>query len=175
MPNDITANKSEKKRSKREWVKTAAIIFLAVMLVLTFFSNTIMNWSLPEVSGQYAGWGEISTGIRGSGSVEANMAYAVKINSTREIKSVLVKRGDVIEAGQTIFLLDEADSEELKAAKDLLESLQYDYSVKLIQTLPPDYAQTNKNIAEMKEDLEKELGVEIIIERENGCALFKTT
>ena len=32
---------------KREWVKTVAIIFLAVMLVLTFFSNTIMNHSLP--------------------------------------------------------------------------------------------------------------------------------
>ena len=35
---------------KREWVKTVAIIFLAVMLVLTFFSNTIMNHSLPEVA-----------------------------------------------------------------------------------------------------------------------------
>ena len=33
----------EVKVKKREWVKTAAIIFLSVMLVLTFFSNTIMN------------------------------------------------------------------------------------------------------------------------------------
>ena len=32
---------------KREWVKTAAIILLAVLLVLTFFSKTIMNASLP--------------------------------------------------------------------------------------------------------------------------------
>ena len=37
---------------KREWVKTAAIIFLAVLLVLTFFSKTIMNASLPEVAAQ---------------------------------------------------------------------------------------------------------------------------
>ncbi len=35
---------------KREWVKTAAIIFLAVLLVLTFFSQTIMNRSLPEAA-----------------------------------------------------------------------------------------------------------------------------
>ena len=35
---------------RREWVKTVAIIFLAVLLVLTFFSNTIMNASLPEVA-----------------------------------------------------------------------------------------------------------------------------
>ena len=145
----------EKKRSRREWVKTAAIIFLAVLLVLTFFSQTIMNWSLPEVSGEYAGWGEINTSIRGSGTVEANMAYNIKIDSTREIKSVLVKKGDHIEAGQAIFMLDEADSEELKAAKEQLENLQYDYSAKLIQTLPADYAQTNKEIANMREDLEK--------------------
>ena len=37
---------------KREWVKTAAIIFLAILLVLTFFSNTIMNATLPEVAAQ---------------------------------------------------------------------------------------------------------------------------
>ena len=36
----------------REWVKNAAIVFLAVLLVLTFFSNTIMNRSLPEVATQ---------------------------------------------------------------------------------------------------------------------------
>ena len=42
----------ETKVSKREWVKTAAIIFLAILLVLTFFSNTIMNATLPEVAAQ---------------------------------------------------------------------------------------------------------------------------
>ena len=28
---------------KREWVKNAVIVFLAVILVLTFFSNTIID------------------------------------------------------------------------------------------------------------------------------------
>ena len=37
-------------KKTREWVKTFAIIFLSVMLVLTFFSNTIMNMNLPEIS-----------------------------------------------------------------------------------------------------------------------------
>ena len=40
-------------KKRREWVKNAAIIFLSVMLVLTFFSNTFMNYSLPEVAAQY--------------------------------------------------------------------------------------------------------------------------
>ena len=56
-------NNENGKMKKRGWVKNAAIIFLAVMLVLTFFSNTILNWSLPEVSGQYTGRGSISSGI----------------------------------------------------------------------------------------------------------------
>ena len=38
----------EHKEINRGWVKNAAIIFLAVLLVLTFFSNTIMNASLPR-------------------------------------------------------------------------------------------------------------------------------
>ena len=49
----------ETKVSKREWVKTAAIIFLAILLVLTFFSNTIMNATLPEVAAQQIEGGTI--------------------------------------------------------------------------------------------------------------------
>ena len=68
---------NEAQNKRRGWVKNATIIFLAVMLVLTFFSNTILNWSLPEVSGQYAGYGQIKTSITGSGTVKANMTYSI--------------------------------------------------------------------------------------------------
>lgn len=39
-------------RKKRERIKTIMIVFLAILLVLTFFSNTIMNHSLPEIATQ---------------------------------------------------------------------------------------------------------------------------
>lgn len=81
----------ETKVSKREWVKTAAIIFLAILLVLTFFSNTIMNATLPEVAAQQIEGGTINAKIRGSGTVGANETYDVTINQTRKIASVLVK------------------------------------------------------------------------------------
>ena len=60
---------------RREWVKTAAIIFLAVLLVLTFFSNTIMNASLPEVATQQVTQGTINAKIRASGTITANETY----------------------------------------------------------------------------------------------------
>ena len=61
----------EQKVKKRGWIKNAAIIFLAVMLVLTFFSNTIMNRSLPEAATQVVTSGSIVTKVRGTGTVSA--------------------------------------------------------------------------------------------------------
>ena len=84
-------------KKRREWVKNAAIIFLSVMLVLTFFSNTFMNYSLPEVAAQYVQSGTITAKIRGTGTVESGDPYNVKITETRTISSVLVKTGDKVD------------------------------------------------------------------------------
>ena len=70
---------------KREWVKNAAIIVLAALLILTFFSNTIMNRNLPEVSTQYVSDGSINAKVRGSGTVTANGNHQVKAEQTREM------------------------------------------------------------------------------------------
>ena len=61
----------EYKPKKRDWVKNAAIIFLSVLLVLTFFSNTLMNRSLPEVATQSVTNGTITAKVRGTGTVTA--------------------------------------------------------------------------------------------------------
>ena len=118
---------------KREWVKTAAIIFLAVLLVLTFFSKTIMNASLPEVAAQQAASGAINARIRGSGTVEASEVYNVTIKQTRKVASVLVKTGQEINVGDTMFVLEAEDSEELKQAETDLETLQQNYDKSLIE------------------------------------------
>ena len=64
---------------------------LAVLLVLTFFSKTIMNASLPEVATQQVSSGAINARIRGQGTVEASEVYNVTIKQTRKVSSVLVK------------------------------------------------------------------------------------
>lgn len=112
---------NEKGVNKREWVKTAAIIFLSVMLVLTFFSNTIMNYSLPEVSTKYVESGTITAKIRGTGIVESGDPYEVIAQESRKVLSVAVKEGDLVQKGDVLFYLEDTDSEELKAAKDKLE------------------------------------------------------
>lgn len=118
----------EKTASKRrDWVKNAAIIFLAVMLVLTFFSNTIMNYSLPEVATQYVQSGTITAKVRGTGTVEATDPYNVMIKESRVISSVAVKQGDTVEKDQVIYYLEDAESDELKKAEDELEDLELAY------------------------------------------------
>lgn len=117
---------------RREWVKTFAIIFLAILLVLTFFSQTIMNRSLPEVAAQYVESGTINAKIRGTATVAADETYDVTINQTRKIRSVMVKVGDNISAGDVLFVLEPADSEELKTAQKTLSDLELAYQKSLI-------------------------------------------
>lgn len=114
-------------RKRREWVKNAAIIFLIIMLLLTFFSNTIMNYSLPEVATQYVQRGSITAKVRGTGNVEANDPYNVIVKESREISSVAVKQGDQVEKDQVLYYLEDAESDELKKAEDELEELELAY------------------------------------------------
>lgn len=117
----------EFKPKNRDWVKNAAIIFLAVLLVLTFFSNTIMNRSLPEVATAGVTDGSIVAKVRGTGTVKANGSHDVKTTQTREIRSVMVKVGQEVKTGDTLFVLGAGDSQELEAAKETLRDLQYAY------------------------------------------------
>ncbi len=120
---------NEKGSKRREWVKTAAIIFLSVLLVLTFFSNTIMNYSLPEVAAQYVQSGTITAKIRGTGVVESGDPYEVKTKLTgRTIESVNVKAGDTVQKGDVLFVLQEGEeSTDLTEAKDSLEQAEINY------------------------------------------------
>lgn len=117
----------EFKPKNREWVKNAAIVFLAVLLVLTFFSNTIMNRTLPEVATAGVTDGSIVAKVRGSGTVKANGNHDVKATQTREIRSVMVKVGQEVKTGDPLFVLGAGDSVELEAAKESLRDLQYSY------------------------------------------------
>ena len=143
---------------KREWVKTAAIIFLAVLLVLTFFSKTIMNASLPEVAAQQAASGAINARNRGSVTVEASEVYHVTIKQTRKVASVLVKTGQEINVGDTMFVLEAEDSDELKQAETDLETLQQNYDKSLIEA-GNTAAQENYDVQKAREAYNEALAV----------------
>ena len=123
---------NETKKSRKEWVKTAAIVFLSVMLVLTFFSNSIMNYSLPEVATQYIEPGSITAQIRGNGTVESGDPYKVKISGIRKVESIDVYVGDVVDKGTVLMHLSYEDSDALKVAKAELEAAELNYEMALL-------------------------------------------
>ena len=117
---------------RKEKIKSIAIVFLSIMLVLTFFSNTIMNYSLVEVSTQAVYGGSITTKVRGSGTVSAEEGYSVMIEESRKIKTVNVKTGAEVEEGDVLFVLAEGDSAELEAAKKALKAAEDAYEVAVL-------------------------------------------
>ena len=143
---------------RREWVKTAAIIFLAVLLVLTFFSNTIMNASLPEVATQQVTQGTINAKIRASGTITANETYNVKLAQSRKIESVKCKVGQAVNAGDVLFVLEAQESDELKAAKTDLEAKELDYQKSLI-TASNDSAQEDRDVQKLRDKYNEALTI----------------
>lgn len=143
----------EVKVKNRGWVKNAAIIFLAVMLVLTFFSNTFMNHSLAEVATQSVTSGSITAKVRGTGTVESNGSYQVKAEATREIRAVMVKVGQEVNQGDVLFVLGEGPSEELDAATENLRQLQLSYQRTAVNMPSFDYSLDERNIEKAKEAL----------------------
>ena len=140
---------NENGSKKREWVKTAAIIFLTVLLILTFFSNTIQNYSLPEVATQYVQSGTITAKIRGTGTIESGDPYEVKVTESRKVSSVAVKVGDTVQKGDILFYLADEDSEELKRAQTELEAAQTAYDTALLTeaVTAADIYSANKNVS----------------------------
>ena len=111
----------------RDWVKNAAIIFLSVLLVLTFFSNTWMNRSLPEVATQSVSSGSITAKVRGTGAVTAVGSHVVKAEQTREIRAVMVKVGQEVKPGDVLFVLGQGEAGELESAQEKLRQLELSY------------------------------------------------
>lgn len=122
----------KKKISRKDRIKNIAIIFLVIMLILTFFSDTIMNYSLPQVATERVTSNTITAKVRGSGTVTASDPYNVVIEESRKIKSVAVKNGDMVEKDQILFELEDTESTELVEARKALEDLQDTYNKAIV-------------------------------------------
>jgi len=154
-------NKDVTKR--RSIIKNIAIIFLAVMLVLTFFSNTILNYSLPEVAVQYPMYGTISSRIRGQGTVSANQTYQVYFDESRIVQSVEARRGEMIQKGAVIYRLEDAPSDELNSAMNALTTMYVNYKRALMESTP-DYSAILEEISQLSKLLSEAKNIKINLE-----------
>lgn len=117
----------ESLKKNRTWVIKLAAVFFVILLLLTFFSNTIMNYSLPQVATQTIQSGTITSKVRGSGTVTTANPYNVTVSSERKIKIVNVKEGDSVEQGALLVMFEDTDSSDLTQAKKTLEQAKTEY------------------------------------------------
>lgn len=122
----------KEKGNRKEWIKTVAIIFLSIMLVLTFFSNTIMNYSLPVVATEYVQNGSITSKVRGTGTIEGTDPYMVKLKdgeNAKVINSIAVRRGDHVNEGDLMMSFSvTTKTAELDAADKAVKEAQENYN-----------------------------------------------
>ncbi|MGN1036196.1 MAG: HlyD family efflux transporter periplasmic adaptor subunit [Ruminococcus sp.] len=137
---------------RRDIIKNILIVFLIVLLILTFFSNTIMNHSLPEIASESSISGSLTEKLNASGIVESNQSYEVKARGNSTIDEIKVKTGQEIKKGDILFTVNSEENTELKEAETLLKSLELEYQ-KMLLKLPKNYATENQTIKNAQEDL----------------------
>lgn len=104
------------RRDKRKVVGKAGAVFIAVMLLLTFMSNTINNYLSPRVRYENPEGGQLTREISGSGYVRARKTAERYVEGNRKVLKVTVKVGDTVKIGQQLMELD------IRSMEDQLEN-----------------------------------------------------
>ncbi len=135
----------------RKWVIRVAVIFFAVMFLLLFFSNTIYNYSLPQVTVVYSTPGQMTTAISNDGTIEAVSATKITADGSHKVETVIAGMYEEVTAGDVLLTYKEIkleDNEELKAAQDALDALLKAQYTEGLQDVPRDYSLDERGIAD---------------------------
>ena len=144
----MTDAKSEKENrdpaKKRSIIRGIVIVFLVILLILTFFSNTIMNKSLAQVTTSAVTSGKLTERIRGNGTVEPQQSYEVTVSESATIDTIMVKKGQEIKKGDILFTLVGSISDEITKANDSLRRANLDYQEYLLNEKQESDTQNDK-------------------------------
>lgn len=115
---------------KKRIVRNAAIIFVTVAALLTFFSKTINNFLLPEVECTSPKAGTLTKEISAQGEVVPLNTEAVNAYGSWKITDVRVKEGSTVKKGDTLAVID-LSGMKLEIKKTELNLLKMENALKL--------------------------------------------
>lgn len=101
----------EDNRLRKKRILKISYFFVGILLLLTFFSNTINNFSLPRVSVEQPVSGALIKEASGEGIVQARKLMKEYADPGMLVKEVRVKPGDKVVKGQALIILDSAGLE----------------------------------------------------------------
>lgn len=140
---------------RKKAIGRLSLMFLIMMIVLTFFSSTLNNFTLPRVQTARPTNGALIKEIFGEGTVEAKLILEEYANSNLRVKDVMVELGDRVSKGQPILSLDvdnlRLDLETLKLDVDTRESNYLDEQARS-QQLQLSLAGAQENLEQKQRD-----------------------
>lgn len=96
---------------KKKKIRVIAGIFFGILLLFTFFSNTLLSLTLPKVLLATPSGGSINHIIAGSGMLIPLESAELKSDIGWKVKTVHVKNGDSIVKGQALITFDSKAAE----------------------------------------------------------------
>lgn len=133
-------DKIEVKPAGKKLLKKVTYLFIAIMLLLTFFSSTINNLGLIRVVAAEVRAGKLEYRISGLAVATPADIREIFPEYALNVKSLEVKDGDTVKKGQLLAVFDVKELEEalkVKArelesarAKIRAETLNYDFAIK---------------------------------------------
>ncbi|QNU67343.1 biotin/lipoyl-binding protein [Ruminiclostridium herbifermentans] len=117
---------------KKKLVRNAAIIFITVVVLLTFFSKTINNFLLPEIEITSPRAGTLTKEITAQGEVVPLNTETINAYGNWKITDVKVKEGTEVKKGEILATIDVSDMK-LEIKKMELNLLKMENSLKLYQ------------------------------------------
>lgn len=140
--------KHENKKNSRRWVIRAMAAFLVILALLTFFSNTIMNMTIPLVVTATAMRGNLSYTNSATGQIVSDNQIEVKGLEGRTVSEVLVSNYDTVQEGDVLMtLVPVEDTHELDDLENQLLTAQR--ALEYLQRQPhhaPTYVTENQAI-----------------------------
>lgn len=108
----------ENKDVKKKWIM-GLVLFLAVMLIMTFVSRIIYVTNMPQVRWSYPSASSIQNSLSVEGVVEAVNSRAITGMDGLLVKEVCVAAGTQIETGTVLY---KVDLEDLQNQLDILQA-----------------------------------------------------
>jgi multidrug efflux pump subunit AcrA (membrane-fusion protein) len=99
-----------KTEKRKKMILKISMVFLIVIAMLTFFSNTINNFLLPQVNIVYIDKGSLNRSIEKEGKIEMLNKQDIYASGEWKVKEIYVKKDQKVKKGMAIALVDEDEA-----------------------------------------------------------------
>lgn len=121
--------------SHKRWIRRIFILFIAILLILTLYSNTLLTMNLPKVWVEEGKSGPLVHNYSGSRLLQPISEVDLSNKTGWIVKDIQVKVGDRVTKGQTLVTYDSREAENriqdeqanLSRQKLMMEGLQERY------------------------------------------------